>query len=95
MEPSRSTLNEPAASPAPVRAPIRAWVVEMGRPSRVATSTVTAAPAPTATGKAPSTSRLVSTRPLPEKALTSSPASSRAASEPTQVAAVAVARATR
>ena len=65
-----------------------AWVVEIGSPRRVASSTVKAAPVETATAKWPWLRTSGETSPLPEKDLLSSSANSNAATEPTHVAVV-------
>jgi len=78
----RSDCSEPVHRPPPTRPPTRAWVVEIGRPSRVANRTVRAEPMDTATAKAPCPSASGETSPLPENAVSSSYANSKSATEP-------------
>ena len=55
-----------ARSPAPRRAPSRLWVVEIGRPTRLAMSTVAPAPTPAARTNRGSRVRASGTRPFPK-----------------------------
>ncbi len=75
--------------PAPTSAPIKAWVVEIGKPKRVASKMVAAAPPPTASMNCGWPTSEASISPLPEKVLISAPASRIAVNDPASVVIVA------
>jgi hypothetical protein len=69
---AKFTPSGEASHPAPINAPVSAWVVEMGMPIRVASITVTAAANTTAREKLFSITILSGTKPLPVKVVSSS-----------------------
>lgn len=84
-----SFTAEPAAAiPAPVMAPARAWVVEIGRPIVVATKIVNPAPAATARRKGSAPATASGTRPFPENAARRRWARNTEATEPRKVVTV-------
>ncbi len=95
--PRAAKCTSPAAAmrPAPTSPPVRAWVVETGKPVRVARKMVRAAPSATASTKAGCVVTSSGTRPLPLKASTSPEARYNASSEPASVVTVAQISATR
>src|SRR3972149_7837104 len=86
---AKLTCEPTATKPAPTRAPVRLWVVEIGNPVIVATITVIAAPIATAVRNSGAVAMLWGTKPLPEKVFTSPYATNIEASEPANVVIVA------
>ena len=76
-------------SPAPTSAPVRAWVVEMGKPVRVAANTVSAAPSATTARNSGWAAAASGTSPFAENAFTSLSATTTERSEPAIVVTVA------
>src|SRR3990172_7278155 len=86
---ARFNCDPAASSPVPTRAPVNAWVVEMGNPSNVARKTVAPAPAATASKKSGEAATAAGTSPAPENACTSASAKYIEQSEPANVVIVA------
>ena len=84
-----------AMRPAPTNPPMSAWVVEMGNPNLVASSTVRAAAKATAAGNTGLATTSGGTNPLPEKVLRSPRTSTSAVTDPSAVVTVAQSRARR
>src|ERR1700693_3235224 len=83
--------SDPAAiNPAPTSAPVKACVVEIGKPRTVASMTVEAAPAATAVRKFGDADTASGTRPLPENACTSASARNTEQTQPASVASVPI-----
>ena len=83
------------ANALPSKAPKRLWVVEMGRPRRVAVKTVNPAPRTTAAMNSGAAISWSGTSPLPVKTVMSSLARKAADRDPRNVVTVAQARAVR
>src|SRR3990167_708046 len=86
---AKLTCEPTAIKPAPTRAPVRLWVVEIGNPVIVATITVMAVPIATAVRNSGAVEILWGTKPLPEKVFTRPYAKNTEASEPANVVKVA------
>src|ERR1700686_5411785 len=88
-----ATSPQAALRPAPTRAPVRACVVEMGMPVKVAINTVKPAPSATARRKVGCRVTSSGTSPLPLKLSTKPCARTNAKKEPARVATAAHANA--